>query len=716
MVPGTVDEWSPSTRLPRVLVVDDEPQILVALEDLLEPEFEVTATDQPEKALRMAEEDPEIAVVLSDQRMPGMTGDELLTRIRQHSNASRILCTGYADLKAVVRSVNEGKIFAYVTKPWDGTDLRLKMHHAADHFRLNHELAQEKEALRVSEERLRLAFLASNSGLFDWNLETGETLYSAKSAALTKIGASAVHDFADLERRVHPDDLERLRDALNLHLDRREPLRGLELRALNDAGQYRWFELSAQAAWNHAGKAVRLVGATADITERKEQHSRLARLDYLTLHDELTGLPNRAHFTAELDGQIAAAQAHAEKLALVAIDLVRFRHVNETLGRGSGDLMLKEAAKRLSAAVRPKDVVSRFHGDAFAVMLPGIERESDAAQWVQHTLLPALDTPLSLQGTELSLSAKSGIALFPSDASTADALIANAEAALKQAKHSALPYLFYAPSMNSRVAQKLKLETKLRRALANNEFLLYYQPKIELKSGEMVGVEALIRWRDPEVGLVPPGNFIPLLEETELILPVGRWVLERAAQQYLEWRGLGIAVPRIAVNVSALQLAQREFVDTLDATLGRYPEAAAGLDLELTESVLMDDLSGNIEKLRAAKERGLKVAIDDFGTGYSSLGYLSRLPLDALKVDRSFIDNMSDDPQQMSIVTAIISLAHSIDLKVIAEGVETATQAQLLRLLRCDQIQGYLIARPQPAEELAQLLGRKLEIPKPQKG
>ena len=231
-----------------------------------------------------------------------------------------------------------------------------------------------------------------------------------------------------------------------------------------------------------------------------------------------------------------------------------------------------------------------------------------------------------------------------------------------------------------------------------------------------MGVEALIRWRDPEVGLVPPGSFIPLLEETELILPVGSWVLGRAAQQYREWQALGVSVPRIAVNVSALQLAQREFIPTLDAILARYPEAANGLDLELTESVLMDDLSGNIEKLRAAKARGLHVAIDDFGTGYSSLGYLSRLPLDALKVDRSFIDNMADDPQQMSIVTAIISLAHAIDLKVIAEGVETATQAQLLRLLRCDQIQGYLLARPEPAEAVAKLLGRKIEIPKPARG
>jgi EAL domain-containing protein (putative c-di-GMP-specific phosphodiesterase class I) len=252
--------------------------------------------------------------------------------------------------------------------------------------------------------------------------------------------------------------------------------------------------------------------------------------------------------------------------------------------------------------------------------------------------------------------------------------------------------------------------------LANDEFLLFYQPKVDLKSGEIVGMEALIRWRDPEVGLVPPGNFIPLLEETQLILPVGRWVMERAAAQYCEWQSEGLSVPRIAVNVSALQLAQREFVAALDATLARYPGAAQGLDLELTESVLMDDLSGNIEKLREAKARGLHVAIDDFGTGYSSLGYLSRLPLDAIKIDRSFVDSMAEDPQQMSIVTAIISLAHSLDLEVIAEGVETATQAQLLRLLRCDQIQGYLLARPQPAEELRKLLGARLEIPRPQRG
>jgi diguanylate cyclase (GGDEF)-like protein/PAS domain S-box-containing protein len=823
-----------SSKPPRILLVDDEPQVLIALEDLLGDDFDVRVTSEPERALRMAEEDPDIAVVLSDQRMPKMTGDELLARLRDCSDATRILCTGYADLQAVMRSVNEGQIFAYITKPWDGVDLRSKIQHAAEYFRLHHELAYEKqllgdlmrsipdaiffkdvegrylrvnpafleafnldeadvigkrlsdllgggelaqsiearereiladglprrdvlhyqradgsatsssttraavrardnkvvglvgiaqdisetiraqEALRASEERLRLAFLASNSGLFDWNLETGETTYSPTSA-LESSGPTAIHDFAALEKRVHPDDVPRLRAALNAHLERRDPLRGFQLRAAITDGSYRWLEISAQAAWNEAGKPVRLVGATQDVTERKELDHRVQRLDYLARHDELTGLPNRTQFTTELTRQLSGAAGRGERLAVTALDIVRFRHVNDSLGRASGDLLLKEIASRLTTAAGPERLVARFQGDTFFVLLPGIAQESDAALWLQETVLPLLERPLSIDGTDLTLSTKAGISLYPSDSEQAETLIARAETALKQAKHSPLPYLFYAPSMNNRVAEKLRLETKLRRALSNDEFVLFYQPKVDLKAGEIVGMEALIRWRDPEVGLVPPGSFIPLLEETELILPVGRWVMQRAAQQYAEWLKLGTEVPRIAVNVSALQLAQPDFVQSVDAVLERYPEARNGLDIELTESVLMVDLAGNIEKLRAVKDRGLKVAIDDFGTGYSSLGYLSRLPLDALKVDRSFIDEMAEDPQQMSIVTAIISLAHAIDLKVIAEGVETATQAQLLRLLRCDEIQGYLVARPEPAETVEKLFGVVLQVPKPQR-
>jgi EAL domain-containing protein (putative c-di-GMP-specific phosphodiesterase class I) len=268
--------------------------------------------------------------------------------------------------------------------------------------------------------------------------------------------------------------------------------------------------------------------------------------------------------------------------------------------------------------------------------------------------------------------------------------------------------MFYAPTMNARVAEKLTLETKLRRAIEREEFLLFYQPKVAFKTGHVVGLEALIRWRDPEAGLVPPGQFIPVLEDTGLIVEVGKWVLSEAARQHAAWVDDGVRPPRIAVNVSALQLAQKDFLQTLDATILRYPKAAEGVDLEITESVFVDNLTGNAEKLRAARERGLRVAIDDFGTGYSSLGYLSRLPIDSLKIDRSFVIRMVEDPQDTAIVTTIIALAHALDLKVVAEGVETAQQAQLLRLLKCDEAQGYLAARPQPAADVVGILSAKL--------
>jgi EAL domain-containing protein (putative c-di-GMP-specific phosphodiesterase class I) len=256
----------------------------------------------------------------------------------------------------------------------------------------------------------------------------------------------------------------------------------------------------------------------------------------------------------------------------------------------------------------------------------------------------------------------------------------------------------------------MSLETRLRRAVEAREFVLHYQPKVDLKLGTVVGLEALIRWQEPGGKLVAPGHFIPVLEETGLIGEVGRWVLERAALQYHDWSKAGLSPPRIAVNVSALQLAGREFVSKLERVLQCYPAGESGIDLEITESVFVDDLEGSIEKLAIARAKGLGVAIDDFGTGYSSLSYLGRLPIDALKIDRSFVTGMADDPQSTSIVTTIISLAHSLDLKVIAEGVETEGQAQLLRLLKCDQAQGYLISRPVPPEEAAKLLPVRFDM------
>jgi EAL domain-containing protein (putative c-di-GMP-specific phosphodiesterase class I) len=394
----------------------------------------------------------------------------------------------------------------------------------------------------------------------------------------------------------------------------------------------------------------------------------------------------------------------------VLLDVIRFRHVSISLGRRAADALLTRIAERLQAKLEPHMLLAREGEHMFALFLPRVQDETQIAAAVENVLLPAFSTPFNLEGTELKVLCRVGIALAPNDGSSVDGLIAGAEAALKQVSTGGPRYLFCAPGMTERAAGKLALETRLRRAVELEQFELHYQPKVELKSGSVVGVEALVRWRDPSEGLVSPATFIPILEETGLILEMGRWVLQRAAAQFTQWSEQGLNPPPIAVNVSAIELVQPEFLQRVEAAIARYPLTRSGIELEITESVLIDDFAGNIAKLKAVRERGLRVAIDDFGTGYSSLGYLSRLPVDALKIDRSFVTRMGEDPHDMTIVMAIISLAHSMDLKVIAEGPETSAQAQLLRLLKCDQLQGYIFARPQPAELVVPLFSQRMQL------
>jgi diguanylate cyclase (GGDEF)-like protein len=462
-------------------------------------------------------------------------------------------------------------------------------------------------------------------------------------------------------------------------------------------GDHRWFQASGQAVWDARGRATRLAGSITDISERK-------RLDRVSFYDNLTALPNRDLMRERISQAIVACGDSDKKFALVLFDVDRFRHVNETLGWAAGDELLRIVAVRLATDLPGQTTLARFGANSFAVLLSTFNDESDVALTVAKQLHEVVRQSVVVGETELRISLRAGIVLFPSDGRVPDALIGNAETALKSARSSGQRYLFYAPRMNARVADKLNLETRLRRAIENKEFLLFYQPKVSVKTGLLVGLEALIRWKEPSGKLVSPGEFIPVLEDTGLILEVGRWVLETAAQEHAGWLSRGLSPPRIAVNVSALQLAQNDFVSTLDAVIEHFPNARSGLDLEITESVFVSDMTGNVEKLHAARTRGFQVALDDFGTGYSSLGYLSRLPIDALKVDRSFVVRMVENPEDTAIVTTIISLAHALELKVIAEGVETSQQAHLLRLLRCDQLQGYLVAKPAPGDEVTKLL------------
>ncbi|HLX78971.1 MAG TPA: EAL domain-containing protein [Burkholderiales bacterium] len=429
-----------------------------------------------------------------------------------------------------------------------------------------------------------------------------------------------------------------------------------------------------------------------DHIEKKE------KLDHLAFYDQLTGLANRALFLDRVNQSINAAGQVDGKFALAMLDIERLRTINESLGRQAGDALIKLVSERLKIAAGPAGV-SRISADHFALLLGTVKGRSEAGRIAADALRKCFDGPFQVNGTELRISAKAGVALFPGDGTEAEVLLRNAEAALRKGKEGGDRITFHAPEMTARIAENLSLENKLRQALEKEEFVLHYQPKVELETRHIVGVEALIRWQSPERGLVPPGLFIPLLEETGLILQVGAWALGRAVLDHGHWLRQGVPAPRIAVNVSAIQLRQRDFVDVVKEAIARGANPTA-IDVEITESLLMEDVAGNIKKLKALRELGMKISIDDFGTGYSSLGYLAKLPVNTLKIDRSFIMTMLNNPDTMTLVQTIISLAHSLRLDVVAEGVEQEDQAKMLRLLRCDQMQGYLFSKPVPMEEL----------------
>ncbi|MGB4360022.1 MAG: bifunctional diguanylate cyclase/phosphodiesterase, partial [Rhodoferax sp.] len=423
------------------------------------------------------------------------------------------------------------------------------------------------------------------------------------------------------------------------------------------------------------------------------------RLNYLAYYDVLTGLANRSLFLERVAQYTRSAATDGHQLALFLLDLERFRNINDSLGRSVGDELLRQVVQWLTQnAAGDVNLLARVGPDHFAVVMPVVKSDGSLARLLQKWIQNFLKHSFRLNDAGFRISIKLGVAVFPADGTDADTLFKHAEAALKKAKASGERYLFFTQTMTRAGADKLALENQLREALDNAEFELYYQPKVNLASGKMTSAEALIRWNDPRTGLVPPGQFIPILEETGLIHEVGRWALRQAIKDYLGWRAAGLPVVRIAVNVSPLQLRDRGFIDEVKQAISIDARAAAGLELEITESLIMENVEHSIASLRALRGMGISITIDDFGTGFSSLSYLSKFPVDSLKIDRAFVIEMTESAQGLALVSTIINLAHALKLKVVAEGVETEAQAGLLRELDCDEMQGYLFSRPVSGE------------------
>ena len=432
------------------------------------------------------------------------------------------------------------------------------------------------------------------------------------------------------------------------------------------------------------------IGFAIDTIEKRE------RLNYLAYYDALTGLANRTLFLERVAQYMRSAMSGEHQLALFLIDLERFKNINDSLGQTAGDALLKQVAAWLTRSAGDGSLISRVGADHFALVLPNVKNQTEVIRVLERTVNGFSEHAFRLNESIFRIAVKVGVAVFPADAATAEALFANAEAALKKAKATSERYLFYTQTMTDKVAGQLTMENNLRPALEKREFVLHYQPKVNLESGKVTSAEALIRWNDPRTGLVPPGRFIPILEETGLINEVGRWSLRQAVEDFLRWRAEGLGAVRLAVNVSPRQLRNPGFVAEIKQVLGDHPHACEGLELEITESLIMEDVRSSITTLRAIRDLGVTVAIDDFGTGFSSLSYLARLPVDTLKIDRSFVIEMTTGPQGLALVSTIINLAHSLKLKVVAEGVETDEQSRLLRLLGCEEMQGFLFSEGIP--------------------
>ncbi|MDP2369464.1 putative bifunctional diguanylate cyclase/phosphodiesterase [Rhodoferax sp.] len=457
-----------------------------------------------------------------------------------------------------------------------------------------------------------------------------------------------------------------------------------------------------------------LVIASIEAHKLTEQvQSAKARLDHLAHHDVLTDLPNRMLLQDRLGQAIEAARRQGRQLAVMFLDLDRFKHINDALGHAVGDQLLQSVAQRLVHAVRHSDTVSRQGGDEFLLLLPVIEQAQDAALSAQK-LLAALALAHHVDGHDLHIGVSIGISIYPDDGHDAQTLIKRADTAMYHAKENGRnTYKFFEPDMTARAVQRQAFEVGLRRALERQEFVLHYQPKVNLLSGRIVGVEALIRWQHPELGLLLPSHFVAIAEDCGLILPMGRWVLREACQQARAWLHAGLPPITVAINTSALEFSDKGFLDNVRATLEQTNMEPSYLELELTESVLMRDAESSGNLLQAIADLGVRLSIDDFGTGYSSLSYLSRFPINALKIDQSFVQQVSTNADYATIVSAVITMGQSLRQRIIAEGVETPEQLAFLRDRNCDEAQGYYFGRPVTAATLASLLETGVPSPAP---
>jgi len=561
---------------------------------------------------------------------------------------------------------------------------------------------ENEQALRDAEERYRNIVENAVEGIFQ---TTPEGRYLSINPALAKIyGYDSPEEmtgaYLDIGRQLYIDPARRLEFMRLIHLN--GMVSNFESEVYRKNGEVIWISENAREVRDASGNLLYFEGTVEDVTERKTYETRLT---HQATHDTLTGLPNRALFRDRLQQAMRYAEREKGKVSILFIDLDNFKYINDSLGHDAGDSLIRIMAQRLRSCVRDSDTVARLGGDEFVLMLQGAASEDERVSIAMSRILSEVRKPVDIRGRELTVTCSMGISVCPEDGNDVDTLLKHADAAMYQAKQAGRDnFQFFTSSINQRVLDRMDLEHRLRGALERSEFLLHYQPKLDLRSGMVVGTEALIRWQAPQQGLVSPVRFIPLAEETGLIEPIGAWVLETACAQAQAWREGGFRPLTVAVNVSPRQFRDARLPQIVENILKKTGVPPSMIELEITESCLAHDSEKFIATLKTLKGLGVLIAIDDFGVGYSSMAYLKSFPVDRLKVDRTFATNLATSEKDRSIYKAIVSLGHNLGLRVVAEGVETSEQYYLLRDIGCDEVQGFFFSMPVPAEDFERLI------------
>lgn len=693
---------------PLALLVDDEESVRTFLRNALEQSgVRVCEAENGARALeQFVACRPDIVVL--DVMMPEMDGFTACAKLRGSLGGSRVpilVMTGLDDAASIAGAYEHGAT-DFITKPINPTILNHRVRYM---LRGSHTV----DALIRSETRLGLAQRIAKIGNWEWRPDTNEFTASSELCRLMGVRPGDFGRTLDaFLQLVHPEDQDRVAKALKGILSERKPC-DIDHRLVLPNGADFTVNLQAEAVFDDQLKALSIVGTAQDISERKRSEREIHRLAYF---DSLTGLPNRTLFKDRVTQALSHARRYQTTLATLFLDLDRFKAINDTLGHHIGDLLLKSVADRLADSVRHSDSVgrsvdqepthelARLGGDEFTVLLTNLRDVQDAGK-VARRILEALTKPFLINGHEIFVTVSVGIAIFPTDGDSVDMLLKHADNAMYHAKEQGRNnYQFYSTAMNAAANERLVMESELRHATEREEFVVYYQPQIDLRTMGIVGGEALVRWRHPRQGLLGPAVFLAVAADSGLIRTIDEWVLRTVCRQSRVWQQRGLSPTRISINVSNSLFHGNTLVKAVEDTLRETGLSPGWLELELTESVAMRNVDVSIALLRNLKAMGIQLAIDDFGTGYSSLSFLQRLPIDVVKIDQSFVREISRQTGPVPIVRAIIAMAHSLQLQVLAEGVEQEDQRAILLAESCDQAQGYLFGRPMPADEFVRLL------------